>query len=517
MSIGLVAIGLLAGVLAMLAVVDLRNPAVVMPKVVERVQLGASEPLQPVSVPDSAVQGAVLDVGAMNQHFRSVAQRVTPAVVYLQVEVSGIGDASRDWYHQFEGEGERFFRPRQSVGSGVLISPQGYVVTNQHVVKGAGDIQVTLANKRQYSATVVGTDASTDLAVIKVDADVELPAVALGNSDDVEVGEWVLAVGNPFRLTSTVTAGIVSALGRQVNIIDDAFRIEDFIQTDAAINPGNSGGALVNMKGELVGISTAIATESGSYEGYGFAVPVNLVERVVHDLIAYGQVQRGFMGVKIRDVNARLARQLGLDEVSGVYVTEATPGGAAHEAGLRRGDVVTAVDGRDVTASNELQSAIARHRPGEDVDVDVWRGGEHHRFRVTLLGRDSPVYQDWLADAEEEPPAVVPETFPGGESDVVHLDTWGVGVRELRSRDLEAFDVDTGVYVAYVERGSAVDRAGLVRGVVLLDVAGRPVTSVEDLVDRFEEVTASSEPVVLRVKRRDGLTAFYEMDAPPEG
>ncbi|MDX1548444.1 MAG: trypsin-like peptidase domain-containing protein, partial [Rhodothermales bacterium] len=278
-GIGLVLVGLFGGILLMLFVINSRAVPEVMPAVVERVELGRPAPARAAPERRSEPAGATVDLKALNQQFRGVAGEVRRSVVYIQVEGPGQG-LPRDWFHNFEGEGDRFLRelPRQSVGSGVIISPQGYVVTNHHVVDRAETILVTLADKRQFEARIVGVDPSTDLAVLRLESEDEpLPVITIGDSDRLEVGEWVLAIGNPFRLTSTVTAGIVSALGRQVNIIDDPLRIEDFIQTDAAINPGNSGGALVNLDGALVGISTAIATESGSYEGYGFAVPVNLV------------------------------------------------------------------------------------------------------------------------------------------------------------------------------------------------------------------------------------------------
>ena len=323
----------------MLFLVDMRSPRATVPRVVERVELGRQPPRAAAPIPDSGRTTPVIDVVTLNRLFKHVAGQVTEAVVYIQVESSG-RDVPRDWFHNFEEDerGGRFFRemPRQSVGSGVLISDQGHIVTNHHVVDRATTILVTLSDKRQYEARLLGIDRSTDLAVLQIDpAGDHLPVVALGNSDEIQVGEWVLAVGNPFRLTSTVTAGIVSALGRQVNIIDDEFRIEDFIQTDAAINPGNSGGALVNLQGELVGVNTAIATESGSYEGYGFAVPVNLVERVVQDLIVYGEVQRGYLGVTIQGIDAGVARRLGLERIGGVYLERVEQGSAADRGGLR--------------------------------------------------------------------------------------------------------------------------------------------------------------------------------------
>ncbi len=514
-GIGLVLVGLLGGILVMLFIVDLRPNAAPAPQVVEPVQLGRQDP-PPLATwkPDS---GAVaVDVVSLNGMFKQVADHVTPAVVYLQVDGPNARDLPRDWFHNFDGDdlGERFFRemPRQSVGSGVLISKQGYIVTNHHVVDHASAIQVTLADKRQFKGRIVGFDPSTDLAVVQIDPHPSLPVIPLGDSDRLQVGEWVLAVGNPFRLTSTVTAGIVSALGRQVNIIDDRFRIEDFIQTDAAINPGNSGGALVNLRGELVGVNTAIATESGSYEGYGFAVPVNLVERVVRDLIAYGEVRRGYLGVTIEDIDAASARKLGLDHIGGVLLSEVTRDGAAFRGGLRRGDVVLSIDGRRVNAPNELQSSIARHRPGDELALEVWRQGRTQRLYVQLLGKEDPAYQNWFAEEAPEPgPERAPRT---PRMEVFQLEEWGIGLRELTDRERNAFDAEQGAYVAYVEKGSVAAQAGLPRDAIVLRIGDEAVASVEEAVRLLGVAAETSETVLLRVKRRNGLLAFYDLDVP---
>lgn len=517
-GIGLVLVGLLAGILVMLLVVDTRPANTVMPQVVERVELGKPAPQQPASITGATEAAPALDLVSINSMFKAVANDVTQAVVYIQVEGAGSGDFPRDWFHNFEeeGGGERLFRdmPRQSVGSGVIISKQGYIVTNLHVVDQARAIQITLSDKRQFEAHIVGVDASTDLAVIKVENPEDFPVIALGNSDRLEVGEWVLAVGNPFRLTSTVTAGIISALGRQVNIIEDRFRIEDFIQTDAAINPGNSGGALVNLEGELVGINTAIATESGSYEGYGFAVPVNLVERVVRDLISYGEVRRGFLGVSIQTINAVAARRLGMDQVGGVYLDEVQDGGAADRGGLQEGDVVIAINGESINASNELQSVIARLRPGDQVSVDVWRRGERQKHQVTLLGRDDPAYKNWFAELEPIPQPVPEEEPAYPSTEVFQLDGWGLGLRDLTSRDRNAFDVEDGVYLAYVEKETVADNAGLPRDAVLLAIGETPVNSVEDAIRILALSEAHSGDLLLRVRRRTGIDSFYELEVP---
>jgi serine protease Do len=518
LGVGLVIVGLLAGILGMLAFGPDRNGDPGEARIVERVQLGGTPSATSIHG-DTADIARDLDPITLNSYFRRVAERVTPAVVFIQVEARGQAEVGGEWLHGDREQRRRFFRerfPRQSVGSGVIISDQGHVVTNFHVIDGADRIHVTLADKRQFEAAVVGTDPSTDLAVLKIDTRGETPVVVLGNSDNLSVGEWVLAVGNPFRLTSTVTAGIVSALGRQVNIIDDTFRIEDFIQTDAAINPGNSGGALVNLEGELIGINTAIATESGSYEGYGFAVPVNLMERVVSDLIAYGDVRRGFLGVTIGDVDARTANRIGLARIGGVFVNEVTPGGAADRAGLKDGDVVLSISGRPVNAPNELQSVVARYRPGESLDLEVWRGGSLLAMNVELLARESPAYERWFAElGRDTAPPRMPELQPeSDEATSFNIDIYGIGLRELNDRDRRSFEVRHGAYVAYTITGRPAAAGGLPRDAVIINIDSEDIYSAEDAIRQFELAADASEPALVQIKRRDGLYGFYEIPAP---
>ncbi|MCB9081578.1 MAG: trypsin-like peptidase domain-containing protein [Lewinellaceae bacterium] len=272
---------------------------------------------------------------------------------------------------------------RISSGSGVVYSADGYIITNDHVIGNGLRFEVTFSNKRQYAADLIGLDPHTDLALLKVDA-VHLTPLHFGDSDDVQVGEWVLAVGNPFNLASTVTAGIVSAKGRNINILPGIYAIESFIQTDAAVNPGNSGGALVNVAGELIGINTAIISESGSYEGYSFAIPANLVQKVIQDLKAYGMVQRGILGVTIEDIDGTQARKLGLKEVKGVLVTSVTPGSGADLAGLRNGDVILRVNGMITPGMPQLQEVIARFRPGDKINMEYYRHGRNQAVNVTL-------------------------------------------------------------------------------------------------------------------------------------
>jgi Do/DeqQ family serine protease len=523
-GISLVLTGLLGGILFMLVVNDGGDGSSM--RRVERVQLTRAEPSEARPASDTA-EMRVPEPSVLNALFRNVADQVTPAVVFIEVR-TGDGDAR---LRQFDGDMRDFFRnppvPRRSVGSGVLINSKGYIVTNNHVVENAESINVTMADKRQFEATVIGNDPSTDIAVIKVETDAPLPSVPLADSDRLRVGDWVVAVGNPFRLTSTVTTGIVSALGRQVNIIDNSFRIENFIQTDAAINPGNSGGALVNMSGALVGINTAIATESGSYEGYGFAVPANLVERVVSDLIAYGDVRRGFLGVSIQEVNADVAGEIGLGTIRGVYVADVRTGSAADEAGIEAGDVVIQIEGADVDSPGELQSAVAQFRPGDQISVTVWRDGVKRALQPRLMGRDAIAYQEWTQEMQpgNEPPRDEPENEAPSDdrpsdddpseappessgSQILEIDAWGVGLTPLSDLQREDFGVDAGAFVAFVEGDGAAAAAGMPRGVVITHVNDTPVDSPEAV---RRAIDATTEPALVQLRRRNGTHAFYEV------
>lgn len=495
-TIGLVLIGLLSGILLTLWFGGLPWMGSRPSEVSRTVQLGSEGNGGVVPAPTTEGPLQYLDVMSMNAVFQAVSQSVTPTVVYIEVE-SLPGSNLLSPFSQRGGVS-------QSLGSGVILSNDGYIVTNNHVIEGATRIRVTLNDKREFAARVVGADPTTDLAVIKIDSSSDIPVVALGDADLVEVGEWVLAVGNPFRLTSTVTAGIVSATGRNVNVIENQLGIESFIQTDAAINPGNSGGAVVNLRGELVGIATAIATESGSYEGYGFAIPVDLMERVVKDLIKFGEVRRGYLGVSIQPVDARLARRAGLDGVRGVYLSNVQPGLAGYEGGLRDGDILLSVNGRDMTEPNELQSAIALFSPGDRVPVVVWRDGRSRDFTVTLKGRDDPGYASWLTEMNQAPA----DTFePQLEEDqVVNLEEWGIGVANLDNRTRRRFQVAHGVFIAFITPSGPFDAAGIPRGVVITAINDVPVFNIDSLNDALR----FTGTLLVRVARDDGSTAFFE-------
>ena len=321
--------------------------------------------------------------------FVDAAENSVDAVVHIMTKVVKQSNTYEDFFGALLGQlygypGQTRNNTMVAYGSGVVLTPDGYIVTNNHVVEGADEVEVTFNNKVKKTATIIGTDPTTDLALIKVEAS-DLPFLTFGDSDNVRIGEWVLAVGNPFNLTSTVTAGIVSAKARNLSILGEGTSVESFIQTDAAVNPGNSGGALVNTKGELVGINAAIASHTGSYEGYSFAIPSNIVRKVVDDLLLYGTAQRGYLGVQIAELTQELAEKEGLENIEGVYVGEVTEGGAAKLAGLKDGDVITAINGKKVNSTTQLKENIGQYRPGDKVDVEVNRQGHHHHYELTLL------------------------------------------------------------------------------------------------------------------------------------
>ena len=353
----------------------------------------ANEEQQPVSeveqVQQPQVQRTAFLPSANTPDFVDAAEHSVDAVVHIMTKVVRQSNTYDDFFGALLGQiygypGQTRSNTQVAYGSGVVLTPDGYIVTNNHVVEGADEVEVTFNNKVKKTATIIGTDPTTDLALIKVEAS-DLDYLVFGDSDNVRIGEWVLAVGNPFNLTSTVTAGIVSAKARDLSILGEGTSVESFIQTDAAVNPGNSGGALVNTKGELIGINAAIASHTGSYEGYSFAIPSNIVRKVVDDLLLYGQTQRGYLGVQIAELTAELAEKKGLEDVEGVYVAEVTQDGAAQQAGMKDGDVITAINGKKVNTKTQLMETVRQYRPGDKVEVEVNRHGSHHTYTLTLL------------------------------------------------------------------------------------------------------------------------------------
>jgi len=390
------------------------------------------------------------------------AENSVHAVVHITVTQKGGYYTSNnifDWFFGDGSNGQHQMPIRQGVGSGVIISPDGLIVTNNHVVDDADEVKVVLNDKREFKAKVIGTDPSTDIALIKITAS-DLPVLKFSNSDNLRLGEWVLAVGNPFNLTSTVTAGIVSAKGRNIGINPGQMRIESFIQTDAAVNPGNSGGALVNIRGELVGINTAIASQTGSYSGYSFAIPSNIVQKVVADLGKYGEVQRALLNVNIGDVDADLAKKYNLDKIEGVFISNVNPGGAAELAGIKDKDVIISVDGLKVNSVSELQEQISKHKPGDKVVVEIKRDNKRKPFNVTL--------RNTHGDTE-----IVRGDNPG--------DFFGSKFVAISDRDKEELGIRYGVKITELGNGKFKD-AGIKKGFIITQVNKSAISEVNDLI-----------------------------------
>ena len=410
--------------------------------------------------------------------FTAAAAKSTPAVVHIQSTIQ-YQATSNQYTNPFDIFGDDFFfgprgrggqsRPQVATGSGVILSSDGYIVTNNHVVAKATELEVTLYDKRTYKATLIGTDPSTDLAVIKID-DTNLPTLSLANSDEARVGEWVLAVGNPFNLESTVTAGIVSAKGRNIKIVEDKMAIESFIQTDAAVNSGNSGGALVNTSGQLLGINTAIATPNGTYAGYSFAVPANIVGKVVEDLKKYGIVQRAFLGISISNVDGKLAKENDLSVTQGVYVGEMLEDGPAVKAGIVKGDVIVRIDNAEIKSISELQEQIARHRPGDQLAVTVNRKGTEKTMSVVLKNKEGNT--DLVTKSSEK-------------SEI--LTTLGAEFENLTNRESAALGIPGGVRVKSLKQGQLSSNTNIREGFIITKVDDTVVSSTEQLADALQE------------------------------
>jgi serine protease Do len=444
------------------------------------------------------------EVKSLNDAFVEISKTVTPTVVYIQVK-----SGPKDNQQQPEGNDPfKFFfgpdgqmpdpGPEMGSGSGVIISKDGYIVTNNHVVRGAGDhgIKVVLTDKREFDAKVIGLDENTDLAVIKIEAN-DLPVMSIGNSDNLQVGEWVLAIGNPLGLNYTVTAGIVSALGRNIGINGGGYAIENFIQTDAAINPGNSGGALVNVQGQLVGINSAIKTNTGYYQGYGFAIPVNIVKNVTEELIKSGKVVRGYIGVQIQTVDETMAKGLGLDKAKGVLVQSVQKGGGGDEAGLQAGDVILSVDGREVNASNELQVIINSKRPGDVAKLTIFRDGKTIEKDVTLKLRQEDSNQTTLNNNQKKD-----ETSNKGVSST-SIKSLGISVQDAPSSLKEKLNISGGVLVTSVDKFSDSFLRGVQEGVVIIEANKKKINDSGDLESAISD-KKSGDSVLLKVMDKSG-------------
>jgi len=391
--------------------------------------------------------------------FTYAAEHTVHAVVHVKTKAMVSSAYSNPIYEFFYGPGASRPREVRGFGSGVIVTADGYIVTNNHVIEDADEVDVTLNDKRTFAADVVGRDPSTDIAVLKIKA-AGLPYIRFGNSDAIRLGEWVLAVGNPFNLTSTVTAGIVSAKGRSLNLLDNQYRIESFIQTDAALNQGNSGGALVNVQGELIGITTAIISPSGAYAGNSFAVPTSIVKKIYEDLREYGEVQRGLMGINITDVTADIAEQEKLKEIRGVYLAGVVEDGAAKAAGLQEKDVIIAINGETVETTADLQEKVNRYRPGDKLEVTYLRKGKQDKKNVILRNIEGST--DVLA--------------PGTQS----LSVFGATFAPLNTGEKSKYKITGGVKITSITDGRFRD-LGFGKGTVIVDVNGQRVNSAADV------------------------------------
>lgn len=441
--------------------------------------------IQPFEI--TKVSSTTANLGSID--FTGAAERTVNAVVHVKTEY--VPQTYYNPWSDFFG-GRKYYQaePAQSAGSGVIISPDGYVVTNNHVIANAEKVEVTLNNNKTYLAELVGSDPSTDIALLKID-DSELPFLSFGNSDDIKIGEWVLAVGNPFNLTSTVTAGIVSAKARNINLLEydpnsDNFPIESFIQTDAAVNPGNSGGALVNVSGDLIGVNTAIASRTGSYTGYSFAIPASIVQKVTNDLFEFGTVQRAFIGVSIGNITDDLALEEKLNFRNGAFVRGLTPGGAAADAGIKSGDVITKVNGVDIKNVTELQEQVGRFRPGDNIVVAVMRENQEKLFNVTLRNKQGST--DIIKKVEIAP-----------------VSGFGATFEPVSSTDLSRLKLSNGVIVKNITPGK-LSKAGIKNGYIITRIDKQRITSPQEVVEILEN---SKNGVLIEGIYPNGVTAYY--------
>ena len=396
--------------------------------------------------------------------FVDAAEASVNAVVHIKTTIIQKSASYNDFFGAFFEylygiPGQTQTNTMIAYGSGVVLSPDGYIVTNNHVVEGASEVEVTFNNKVVRQATIVGTDPTSDLALIKVEGN-DFDYLVFGDSDKVKVGEWVLAVGNPFNLTSTVTAGIVSAKARDISILGEGSSVESFIQTDAAVNRGNRGGALVNTRGELIGINAAIASHTGSYEGYSFAIPSNIVRKVVDDLLMYGETQRAYIGIQIAEMNADLAQRAGMKDIKGVYVAEVTDGGAAQKAGIQTGDVVVSINGNAVNTTTQLTEIVHQYRPGDEVTVKVVRDGDERTYQVGLLNESGST-----------------EVVKKGES--FYNATLGIVLQPASQQEMNSLKIKNGLKIVEIRQG-AFQGAG-VEGFIITGINGMAVNSKSDL------------------------------------
>ena len=441
--------------------------------------------------------------------FTYAAALASPSVVHIKVKSIQQNRRRPSIFDEFFGFDPEMFGPQsrqqESSGSGVIISSDGYIATNNHVIEGADELEIVTFDKRSIKGKLIGSDPSTDIAVVKID-EKDLPALVFGNSDESKVGEWVLAVGNPFNLESTVTAGIISAIGRDISILKQKYArstqesgntgdtpIESFIQTDAAVNPGNSGGALVNLRGELIGINTAIASPNGAYAGYSFAVPSSIVKKVTADIIRYGNVQRGYLGIVPVEINTKVAKELDLKASAGIYVNEVPEEGAAYAAGIRKGDIIEKIDGIEIKTEPKFREMIGRKRPGEAVVIHVNRDGKEKDFNVVLRNREGG--KDIIKKTEETASV---------------LQDFGIELENMDGQTKSKLGVSNGVRVKRVISGGEVaQNTDIEAGLVIVRVGNVRVNSVKDFENAVLAAKRNNEDGILVCGVYQGVSRNY--------
>jgi serine protease Do len=467
--VGLFLIAIAGGIVALASykLIEKKNP----------VYLYSSNPQIPVHAA-SYINGMPLNT----PDFEAAAAISVHAVVHIKSEFRSKSGVYDDFFDFFNFGQRMPNAPIEAMGSGVIVSPDGYIVTNNHVVQDAESISVTLNDKRVFRASIIGTDPSTDLALLKIDAN-DLTFLAYGDSDAAKIGEWVLAVGNPFNLTSTVTAGIISAKARDINILGSQGAIESFIQTDAAVNPGNSGGALVNTRGELIGINAAIASGTGNYVGYSFAIPVNIVKKIVTDFMKYGKIQRAYLGLYYKEIDDQFAKDKGLGTIQGIYIDDIVPGGAADKAGIKKGDILVTLKGRPINSKSELLEEVSQHNPGEKIEVGVLRNGKEVDIPVTLL-------------AENENSVVI-----NNDKVIIH----GATFQRITDSEKKRFNIPDGYKIIRLDNG-LLKSSGIREGFIVYAVDKNMVNSIQDL---KEALTSRNGGVLIEGVYPNGMRAYY--------
>ena len=432
--------------------------------------------------PDSGATVRNVSISGEYPDFTYAAETSVKAVVYVKVVKRS--EVPSSLFEYFFGFGSAIPREQVGTGSGVIISEDGFIVTNNHVVAGATEIEVTVGDNKTFKADIVGTDPATDVALLKIDAK-GLPTIPMGDSDQLRLGEWVLAIGSPYGLTSTITAGIVSAKGRSMPGNSREFKIESFIQTDAAVNPGNSGGALVNIKGELVGINTAIISQTGSYSGYSFAIPVNMVKKITADFREYGSVQRAMLGITMLNNSEDLKEEMKLSTSDGVYISEVVKGGAAEAAGVKKNDILLSIDGVKVSKGTAVQEIINQHSPGDKVELEISRDGKILKMTVTLIGRETQEMNAYNLQG--------------------NVNLFGAQLVPAPREELEKLGLKSGVKVASVDKGKVRD-AGIKAGFIITYVNNNPVASPQDVA---AEVKKARRSLLIEGFDQNGSLYYY--------